>query len=201
MAPLVTCEFYLFLFIYFYPSTRDHVFPFTGKHDNSSPALLLLLKATGAAREPTPRPFTTVGEPIPRTGKHRELNPGPPDLHTSALPSELTDRNPPFVPLYPVSFTHDYFKTGDLIRKAVLQALRTPHSRCYQAPISITINSVQARNSNRAIINCHMGTIVPLSEPTRQTYRPHHNNSSLHLVSNQHRRRAPILFRAGTDLV
>ena len=74
-----------YLFIYFSPSTRVHVVPFTG-------GLLLLLKATGAAREPTPRPFTTVGEPIPRTGRRRELNPGPLDLQTNAPPTELTGR-------------------------------------------------------------------------------------------------------------
>ena len=71
--------------IYFSPSTRVHVVPFTG-------GLLLLLKATGAAREPTPRPVTTVGEPIPRTGRRRELNPGPLDPQTNALPTELTGR-------------------------------------------------------------------------------------------------------------
>ena len=49
-------------------------------------------KATGAAREPAPRPFTLVGEPIPRTGRHWELNPGPLDLQTNALPTELTGR-------------------------------------------------------------------------------------------------------------
>ena len=82
---------YLFiLFIYFSPSTRVHVIPFTG-------GLLLLLKATGAAREPTPRPFTTVGEPIPRTGRHWELNPVPLDLQTSALPTELTGRLCPII--------------------------------------------------------------------------------------------------------
>ena len=70
---------------YFSPSTRVHVVPFTG-------GLLLLLKATGAAREPNPRPFTTVGEPIPRTGRHWELNPVPLDLQTNALPTELTGR-------------------------------------------------------------------------------------------------------------
>ena len=78
--------FFIYLFIYFSPSTRVHVVPFTG-------GLLLLLKATGAAREPTPRPFTTVGEPIPRTGRHWELNPVPLDLQTNALPTELTGRN------------------------------------------------------------------------------------------------------------
>ena len=72
-------------FYYFSPSTRVHVVPFTG-------GLLLLRKATGAAREPTPRPFTTVGEPIPRTGRHWELNPVPLDLQTNALPTELTGR-------------------------------------------------------------------------------------------------------------
>ena len=77
-------RYFLFL-IYFFPSTRVHVVPFTG-------GLLLLLKATGAAREPTPRPFTTVGEPIPRTGRHWELNPVPLDLQTNALPTELTGR-------------------------------------------------------------------------------------------------------------
>ena len=78
-------ELFIYLFIYFSPSSRDHVFPCTG-------GLLLLLKATGAAREPTPRPFTTAGEPIPRTGRHRELNPGPLDLQTNALQTELTGR-------------------------------------------------------------------------------------------------------------
>ena len=76
---------FFFLFFYFSPSTRVHVVPFTG-------GLLLLLKATGAAREPTPRPFTTVGEPIPRTGRHWELNLVPLDLQTNALPTELTGR-------------------------------------------------------------------------------------------------------------
>ena len=75
----------LYLFIYLSPSTRVHVVPFTG-------GLLLLPKATGAAREPTPRPVTTVGEPVPRTGRRRELNPGPLDLQTNALPTELTGR-------------------------------------------------------------------------------------------------------------
>ena len=78
-------HFFLFFFIYFSPSTRVHVVPFTG-------GLLLLLKATGAAREPTPRPFTTVGEPIPSTGRHWELNPVPLDPQTNALPIELTGR-------------------------------------------------------------------------------------------------------------
>ena len=76
---------FIYLFIYFSPSTRVHVVPFTG-------GLLLLLKATGAAREPTPRPFTTVEEPIPRTGRHWDLNPIPLDLQTNALPTELTGR-------------------------------------------------------------------------------------------------------------
>ena len=78
-------SYIFYLFIYFSPSTRVHVVPFTG-------GLLLLLKATGAAREPTPRPFTTVGEPIPRTGRHWVLNPVPLDLQTNALPTELTGR-------------------------------------------------------------------------------------------------------------
>ena len=75
----------IFFIFYFSPSTRVHVVPFTG-------GLLLLLKATGAAREPTPRPFTTVEEPIPRTGRHWDLNPVPLDLQTNALPTELTGR-------------------------------------------------------------------------------------------------------------
>ena len=49
-------------------------------------------QATGAARELTQRRITTSGEPIPRTGRYRDLNPGPPDLQTSALPNELTVR-------------------------------------------------------------------------------------------------------------
>ena len=56
-----------------------------------------LLLPTGAARELTPLPFTTSGEPIPGTRRHRELNPGPPDLQTSALPTELTGRLRGFV--------------------------------------------------------------------------------------------------------
>ena len=74
--------------IYLFISPPPHgimIFSFMG-------GLMLLIKATGAAREPTPHPFTTVGEPIPRTGRHRELNPGPLDLQTNALPTELTGR-------------------------------------------------------------------------------------------------------------
>ena len=86
LEKIVSLPKFIYLFIYlFLPSTRVHVVPFTG-------GLLLLLKATGAAREPTPRPFTTVGEPIPRTGRHWELNPVPLDLQTNALPTELTGR-------------------------------------------------------------------------------------------------------------
>ena len=49
-------------------------------------------RATSAAREPTPRPITTSGEPIPKTWRYRDLNPGPPDLQTSALPTKLSGR-------------------------------------------------------------------------------------------------------------
>ena len=67
--------------------TGSCAFPFTG-------GLLQKFKATGAARKPTPRPITTSGEPIPRTGagRHWDLNPGPPNLQTNALQTEVTDR-------------------------------------------------------------------------------------------------------------
>ena len=111
----------LIIFFYFSPSTRDHVFPFVG-------GFLLLLKATSAAWEPTPRPFTTVGEPIPRTGRHRELNPGPPDLQTSALPTELTGRYAHIIGLivHYTTLLDNARNDVDLLSKGVEQDLVPP---------------------------------------------------------------------------
>ena len=49
-------------------------------------------RATGNACEPTPRPFSTAGEPSQGTGRPRELNPGPLDPPTRTHPTELTGR-------------------------------------------------------------------------------------------------------------
>ena len=71
---------------YFSLHTSSLPVPFTG-------GLLLLLQAYWCCARAHPRPFTTFGKPIPRTGRHRELNSEPHDLQTSALPTELTGRN------------------------------------------------------------------------------------------------------------
>ena len=89
------------LFIFFSPPPHGVMFSHLREGLCSS-------KATSAAREPTPRPCTTVGEPIPRTGRHWELNPGPPDLQTSALPTELTGRR--FI--FHICYNHIYLKSG-----------------------------------------------------------------------------------------
>ena len=61
--------------VYFFsPSTREHV------HSHLWEGFCSSCKAAGTARETTPRPVTTFREPIPRTGRHRELNPGPLDF-------------------------------------------------------------------------------------------------------------------------
>ena len=60
-------------------------FPIYGRAP-APPGLPVLRESPPHARLPHLR------EPIRKTGRYRDLNPGPPDLQVSALPTELTGR-------------------------------------------------------------------------------------------------------------
>ena len=80
------CNFMFFIYLVAPPPHDLSVLPIYGRVP-ASPCY-----ATDAAREPNPSPAITSGEPISRNGRHRELYPGPPNLQTSVLPTELTVR-------------------------------------------------------------------------------------------------------------
>ena len=139
---------YIYLFIYFSPPHGIMFFPFTG-------GLLLLLKATGAAREPTPRPFTTVGEPIPRTGRHRELNAGPRDTNT--LPTELTLSHLLSLPKCVVTVKITHFQMFLLMKILLFLLIKSRTWKCRAPSTNAAACSISVDEAWSSLVNALSG--------------------------------------------